>query len=650
MGCIHRLYKWLTTSPNLAADDALQEALEHVEPEYASALVEAMASRNQPGNWRSMVEQFHALPAEAQQAIVSAAVQRPGELRAVLGTGALQERLNAVEIIRRARQASLADLLVPPLVDAERQVQDGAAGALLELARHTSNAGAADPAQDESRSVAERQEQQRRCRLMAEAIEQALISYPRHRREEIVEAAVLLASHLETVLRRCLAPGAVALAESACALVARQPHPGFVPFVMYAMGLAQCRRPMALVLEEMRDDAFMRALVEHAWWLHDAAVQKGFRAVRRLAWLERGVEPLLALPDRSAGKAVRLVQAVGWPEPQRVWILQNLLFSDRRPFQREALWALTSVGGDRATALLRTVADWDDDELSPIALWELRRREPRVVVAVLVRKLSSGSRRVRSLASEMVGGQSFRDVWARLEQLPARTQRAYLRAIQKITPDFVHRLENKARSPQASEKLQVLHVVRLLELEEQMAETLYRLARDGDAHVRSSAVAALGNVPGPGSVRLILEALRDADPRVRANAVLALQRVEVPQREALLRERLDDPSPRVRANAIVALAADAPEDAEILTRQMLGQPEPWFRVSGLWVAEQTGLPGLVGDVRRVADHDPSPVVRKRAREALARLEAGQQPAEHQPHAPAGGVEQASPSDTAGESL
>lgn len=136
-------------------------------------------------------------------------------------------------------------------------------------------------------------------------------------------------------------------------------------------------------------------------------------------------------------------------------------------------------------------------------------------------------------------------------------------ALRQASATALHKMQDPATYSLLAQTLQVenpervVAALRFLENSpsEEALQALTPLVDHPDAHVRATAVAALGRRAAAQHVNEFTRLLDDSDARVRANAIEALGKSGDPGFSRKVQRALDDPSQRVRINAIVALAA-----------------------------------------------------------------------------------------------
>jgi hypothetical protein len=405
-------------------------------------------------------------------------------------------------------------------------------------------------------------------------------------------------------------PGRSRAGYEALAMIERRLTPKDVGFVWRCLVDVYLRVPVAKAISRCREGEFMRA------WIVDSppetapGVRWGLRQIRRLAWLEGGVEPLLELPAESLGKALRLLEHTSLPAAQRYEMLWKIVVGPHNPAQVIALQGMVELDTARLDCDLRMIASWGDPVLSPRAREALEARRNRE--AARCREGEPEQSRAPQTPFEWY--------WKRFATADERTRYHEGERILNDRSGVLAGLTARCNSVAARERLQAVEMIRYLELVDAMSLVLARLARDPDARVRSAAIVALGQVSQRVHRRIYLEAIHDGDARVRANALEALEVGGAKDIAECARSLLGDHDHRVRANAVRALLRQGDREAGQMLIRLLDTGNRAERISGLWVIGQMGLVSLRDHVRRLSEEDGDPVVRRRALDTLAVLE------------------------------
>lgn len=616
----------LQASENAAADDALVEGLAAVRPADQKPILDALLARKRERGLAGVVAHFHNLDANLRQEVLDHVSVFFPVLRRVIKAPEEQARLNAVELVGRAGSYRLAYLLGLALHDVRPLVRQRAAAVLRSLADRYfrqekvtlkvlgAEQGRPDMASVQSFSLARLAEE--RGYLIA-AIGEALTGFEVHQRPEVVETAIWFAAHINERLLSAVANTRSHCGRAVIECMQSTTDPRMVPFAYEALTYRDLRAAVANGIANQRNDAYMTEFVRWAFLTADQRIRRGLAAVRKLAWLDQGIRPIVALPDELYPRAVDLLLAISLPMEQRVSYLRDMLYDGKPEAQRAALWGLISIDDEVSTQVIRTVVHWEDRNLAAIAWREVKRRHPEDTHEPSGGESDDGSPAAEGTVLSPAVRITFERYWNQFDLLEEEDRYRLGRVLVSEDRDLLSQLRQKLVSTAPRERLRGLQVVGLLEIASDLDRELYRLARDPDDYVRSLAVAVLSQIPGPTSERVLLEALIDPNERVQANAIESLEHLRAVNRIRQIRERLSSRDNRVRANAIKAALTFQCREAVEALMEMLEHEMSTHRLSALWVAESLRLMSLSAKIIRMAKSDPDVKVRRRALQAIS---------------------------------
>jgi len=270
---------------------------------------------------------------------------------------------------------------------------------------------------------------------------------------------------------------------------------------------------------------------------------------------------------------------------------------------RAAVWQLVANRTREASAALRRVWRHARAGAARLAARELQRRERAGL-------LSAGFLQQPDPTPAKVN--TFETYWAAFDRLDGVRQTEFGAQLREQLHDFDRLLRQKLASSDPADRTRAVCVVRRLKLQEELAASLYGLAHDADAVVRSAVMRALGHMDNPTSRRILSVSLHDPDARVQANAIEALDALEACQYQSAVRDKLASPNGRVRANAVkMLLRLELREAVDALLNMLYGAARS-DRLSALWVIECLRLQSLTDRLTDLACNDPDPQVRHRA--------------------------------------
>ena len=387
----------------------------------------------------------------------------------------------------------------------------------------------------------------------------------------------------------------------------------------------QLRSHFGVAFSHIADAPVLDGLLRKTHWLKDHQLQLCLQQVTRGAWWDAAglVRDAERRPPEEAAKIGEWVAASGADDvtqDERLEALRAYALHDERRGEGagfEARLRLLRAAARRrrngSVALLREFLADPDERLVRMAAREIVRRRPPHFESVLLQTMTKAPPSVRRVIGRAIGQAGFEHYWQRFDRLPGPVRRRAGRAMFKILPDALQRLERRLAEGPVEQRVKAMQMARELGVAEELRHALVRLCTDPNPRLRSKAVGAVGAVESVPAEVLVERLVNDADARVRANTIEALEargdRQFVP---VLARRALDAATPRERANAVKALHAMKVSTAGGQLLVMLRDERPDHRISALWALRQTGWWQLLAEVGRLAKSDSNLKVRRYA--------------------------------------
>ncbi len=258
------------------------------------------------------------------------------------------------------------------------------------------------------------------------------------------------------------------------------------------------------------------------------------------------------------------------------------------------------------------------DEVKLAAARTIISVNPPQKTRMLLPLLNAASEDVRRVAMREVAGGSFDRYLESFDRLDPATREMAARALAKIDPRIVDRLAEEIASLDPERRLRALKVVDYVDAETDLRQNLMALLNDPDRRVRATALKIVQLTRSAEGMRLLVVALSDPDRRVRANAIEAFEDSGDSRAVPILLPFLKDPDNRVRANAAKALWNLGREEGRSTLLLMLRDERELMRLSAVWALGELRLPGGVDVLLQRAEIEPSPQVRAKIAEILAR--------------------------------
>jgi hypothetical protein len=655
---IDRILHALVGSKNEAADEVLLEALRLGSDSEKQVALRGLTRRKTVRGLSGAIGLYDSLPDELRLSVLSDIKVFYHALREAGRSDQVPVRLAALKLIALGRQGKLAYVLSESLHSSDESISKAATEALVALARWVSletrvlQRGTTDdphdgpPAASEVRAQGLAEESPDPAHhaalnpasaqsLRAEREAQASYRDLLDQRPEI-EATVARAldvhrgKHGADLLRAALLlcdwPGSKTLA-----ILQASKHGGKSPLVRrlqqppasehveaFLLGAShgQLRSHFGIAFAHIDEAPVLDALLRKTHWLKDHNLQISMHQVSRGTWwgeseLQRDLE---RRNPEDAARIADWIAASGCADTAQDERLAQLrqhagdsfaaALQIFRAAQRRKLG--TSVG------IFRRFLNDPDERLVRLAAREIVRRRPADFENMLIKLMTSSADSVRRVVSRAIGQSGFENFWQRFDRLDKPTRKQAGRAMLKILPDALHRLQRRLLVGPLEQRLKAMQLVHELELGEQLQETITELCSDANPKLRSKAVAIAATVPGIAADALVERLVNDADPRVRANTLEVLEQRRDMRFISLLAQRARSPDSRERANAIKALHRLKVMTVTQPLRMMLRDPRSEHRISAMWTLRQIGWWQLLGEVGQLARSDADLRVRRYA--------------------------------------
>lgn len=652
---IDRLFQALVRSKNEAADDLLLQALRLGSEAEQQAVLQALLERQTSRGLGGVISLYDKLPEPAQLTVLREIKLFHHALAECGRSDEVSLRLAAMRLIALGRQGKLAYVLSENLHDTDEVLSKAATEAMVALARWVatetrklqrrppvlegdsqtpghndagkdesdspsapdafSDYDAADPVSSYEQLITQRPE-------IESAIARAINVHRGKHGAELLRAALLLAdwagSKTLAILHTTKHGGQSPMVRR----LQQPPESEHVDAFLLGASHGQLRSHFGVVFPHIDQAPVLDALLRRSHWLKDHQLQLCIHQVSRGAWwgmvdLARDIE------RRGPADAVRIADWLACSgihdveQDERMQLLLDLANRDPdAPENRAAKVRLLSVAMRRrrgaSVRLIKSFLSDPDERIVRMAARELVRRKPAEHENLLLKLMTTAPPSVRRVIGRSIGQAGFDQFWERFDRLDKATRKAAGRAMLKLLPDAVQRLQRRATGGTPEQRVKAMQIAQELGLSDQLRPALVQLCGDANPRVRSKAVAVIAQVPAVPSDVLVERLLHDSDPRVRANAIEVLEMRGEPQFMPILAERAMASSSRERANAIKAMHRMKVSTASSQLMTMLRDERPEHRISALWALRQIGWWQLLNEVGRLAKDDNNVRVKRYA--------------------------------------
>lgn len=475
----------------------------------------------------------------------------------------------------------------------------------------------ASPSPDYDRLMAERPE-------IEAAVARAINVHRGKHGTELLRAALLLAdwpgSRTLAILHTAKHGGQGAMVRR----LQQAPDSEHVSAFLLGATHGQLRSHFGTVFSHIDHAPALDALLRKTHWLKDAQLQTCLHQVTRGMWwglseLRRDLERRGPLEAASIAEWLASSGLHDVEQDERLAVLIDRASGDSEVAAPQSLAArlrLLRVAMRRRRGAsvepIRAMLNDTDERIVRMAAREIVRRKPADFENTLLKLMTSAAPAVRRVVGRSIGQAGFDGFWQRFDRLDKSTRKQAGKAMLKLLPDALQRLQRRALTGPAEQRIKAMQMIQELGVAEPLRDTLIQLCTDANPRIRSKAVTAMGDIPMAPTGPLIERLLNDTDARVRANAVEVLEGRGDPEFIPALAQKAQAATGRERANAIKAMHRMKVGTAGPQLLQMLRDGRADHRISALWALRQIGWWQLLNEVGQLARADENVRVRRYA--------------------------------------
>ncbi len=592
----------LAEVPNRAMDAALVEAVVHTAGPARVDLLDVLLRRRHAPDIARLVMRFDTGDKRLDQLLIARAPELESGARLAMRSDDPEHRRATIALIDAADDPSLAYLLAEAIAHPAEPTQAAAGEALHAMTARLVHRCRANEGRPTPETLRQQLEQ------LAAALGQAVQRWEVHTNRRCLTAALWLGYHVRDAIARKLKQPRNQLEGPLTRYLEGTHDPQLAAFTLAALSIPSLRSVAARTITTSRDVDFLAAVVRNAHLLKDAQIERGCRWLKRVDWLELATDHLADRDDRMRIGIVRLLGACGGSADDKQRLYRRLLNAGTPTVRRTALRAAVADLGARARSLLTPLAFRTGDELAAVSRDLLANRRLPVIDRQEVEAAPKSDLLDRYFRGAVpLSAMNAEEVKSALRQEPGgpfAAVRAWLSSSDPL------------------QRARAIHLARLAALLPELARQIYALVHDPEPVVRTVAIAALTQLPGPTAGRLARAAVDDNDDRVRASAVEVMDELDLPDRASCTEPLLVARDQRLRANAVKSLLTLESPRAGAALLDMLGDPSAAHRISGLWVIDRLRLRSTASTVRTLAAGDQDVRVRHQAQIVLEHLTSG----------------------------
>ncbi|HVT27338.1 MAG TPA: HEAT repeat domain-containing protein [Lacipirellulaceae bacterium] len=515
----------LANSGNRAVLPVLLAGIKSSRQEVRAATIRAAIRRHDNPTHAQLIRHFGSLGEADQTLLCEAHTAMPHHaspaLRAAVLKGDATMCKNACRIIARAGDADLFPILVKAIEDKTHRQRDDVASAIHDLTARIQHDLSQWAAGDRS---AHHDPSFKRHHVLL-SLEQSLSRFGRHRRQEILDAFLVLAPVdnrtfnriLHDVNHPCHAPVVKELTLSN--------DSGVIERLVEMLRDTELPAAALDVIAQRTDHRFVDILLSTVKRPLPLRVLHNVKRLSRIAWLEDHSEILLELDGRAQAVAVDLAAASDMTADRVVGLLAFLLQKGLAEARRASCQALARFDSANADELVLAALDDPDAGVQAAAVRQLRPRGQPDALPRLVALLDSRVPEVRDAARSSLAEFNFtryRTMFDLLDDQSARTTGVLVHKIDHTAPQ---KLMEELSSPSITTILRAIDMTLAMEAANDVQQQLIELAAHENASVRREAVAALAYCRYDSVVGVLITATSDPNPMVAQAARSSLERL-----------------------------------------------------------------------------------------------------------------------------
>jgi HEAT repeat protein len=489
---VTRTERILASAPNRAVLPVLLAGLKSTQAEIRAATIRAAIRRHEHTTHELLIEHFNFLSETDRSALSDAHRAMPHHaapsLKAAILKGDATRCKNACQIVALSGDVDLIPVLVKAVEDKNHHYRTDVAATILELATRVHQQLARWASGDRSLP---HDPSFRRHHLLV-SLEQSISRFAGHRRQEILDAFLLLAPVDNNTLNKILRDPNHPCHEPVITELTSSQDFGLIERLVEMLRDTDTPAAALRIISRRRDERFIDILLNALKRPVPVRVLHNMKSLTHVAWLEEHRALLLELDGRAQATAVELALASGLSRHSVFDLLEFLLRNGLTEARRACCRALAKFDSPQADAIVLEMLDDPDTGVQAAAVGQLRARRFPNALQQLVALLDSRAPEVRDAARSSLAEFNFtryRTMFDVLDEDSARTTGVLVR---KVDHSVQQKLAEELSSPSITTKLRGIEMAIAMEATNDLERQLIGLAHHENVAVRKEAVTALG--------------------------------------------------------------------------------------------------------------------------------------------------------------
>lgn len=515
---LQKTFEVLTATGNEAAVDLLLPALDSPHAAIQEKALRALLDRWSAQGQREILRRWNKLDERLKQIIA----ERPGRIHDALRESILSGQAEACglacEAILWTKDYDLVPTLITAAEDRTNLLADAAAATILALAESLYEELASP------RDYRIRRDPQIVRQHVLASLETSMGRFDQHRRGEILESFLLLASRDNASLKAILLNPHDRSYLPLLDALATGTRPGVMRLLLATIDDPHAPHSALNTLAHRTDEVFLRHLLKKIGTEPNATIKANLKRMESFPWLKNDLRRLMLLSEAEQQTVVTVAMVSGMKRQQAFEVIQFLLKNGNLGGRRAASQALTEFKGVEANQLaLHALAD-PDPEVQVNILVQLRERGIPGAMTRLLELVESPHEQVRQAVQKCLSEFSFQRFLAAFDMLTPQVRESTGALVRKVDDATIPQLIQELSTPAGRTRvLRALQIADCLHAECEVQAQLIELLADEDHFIRLEAAQLLARCDSSPARQALRTALLDRNTSVKDAAEKALR-------------------------------------------------------------------------------------------------------------------------------
>jgi len=529
---LEKTFRLLTKTKNDAAVSVLLTSLDSARSEVRDGALCALLDRRGDAGGKELLERLPSMDEHWKEIIRARSGRMTGTLRnAVVGSDEA-ECETACQAIVEFCDYDLMPALINAAEDPSNPMADLMAQTVIELAEQLYDELA------RPRDKRGRRNPQAVRRSVTTALEGSTKRFGKHKRTEILEAFLVLASRDNFLLKKIIGDPYHEAYLPLVDLLTTSERRGVMRLVLSFLDDTQAPSSAMSILSHRKDRVFIGHLLKKIGFEPATVAKTNLRRIESIPWLTEVDELLGDLNDAEQHAAVQLAIACHIPQDDALAVIEYFLMNGQMSGRCAAAAALANFSGVEANELALAAMDDPEPRVQAAVIPHMRQRGIPGLMNRLLALVDSPAELVRAAIREQLVEFSFERFVGAFDHLSEEVRRTTGLLVKKVDPQAKALLAMEMEAKSRNRRIRAIAMIHAMNMESRMAEELVKLLKDEDHVLRSEAARALGECDGKSVIAALRECLGDRSVAVQEAAEESLQ--QIGQRAAAAASATDD--------------------------------------------------------------------------------------------------------------